>query len=297
MMKDNYNVDDPAKIQGRDDVVPGTRNLGAIRLERALDALGDTGGRLLLLGAGAGRYARALANARPDLDVFAGDLSKRAIAEAVAYGGTPFYLVMDAQALPFADATFDAVVFFDLIEHVPAPDTLLAECRRVLRPGCTLHFFVPLEDQPRTLYRALRRNRPIPIHDWKHKHVGHIQRFDQARIVALTRHAGLNITDTSHSFHLVGQVHDVIDYWQRERSAGGVGMLPVPAVKLITRGAFIVTWRLAYLEDRIYSGPKLASGLHVSASKPGAPARSAALDPSRTIHAPAQVAEQTSTTP
>lgn len=268
MTGDSYHIDDPTTIQGRDEIIPGSRNLGEIRLQRALDALGDTGGRLLLLGAGAGRYARALANARPDLDVFAGDLSRRAISEAVSYGGTPFYLVMDAQALPFADDTFDAVIFFDLIEHVPLPESLLAECSRVLCPGAVLHFFVPLEDQPRTLYRALRRNRPIPIHRWKHKYVGHIQRFDRQRIVRLTTNAGLTVSDMSHSFHVVGQVHDVIDYWQRERSAGGAGRLPVPVVKLISRGAFVVTWRLAYLEDRLYSGPTLASGLHLSARKP-----------------------------
>ncbi|MEX2314473.1 MAG: class I SAM-dependent methyltransferase [Thermomicrobiales bacterium] len=268
MTSGGYHVDDPHKIQGRDDIVPGTRNLGEIRLDRALDALGDIGGRLLLLGAGAGRYARALANARPDLDVHAGDLSPRAISEAVSYGGAPFYLVLDAQSLPFADATFDGVVFFDLIEHVSAPEALLAECRRVLRPGCLLHFFVPLEDQPRTVYRALRRNRPIPIHRWKREHVGHIQRYDQRRIVALVDDAGLGVEDISHSFHLVGQIHDVIDYWQRERSSGGPGLLPVSVVKLLSRVAFVVTWRLAYLEDRVYAGPFLASGLHLTARRP-----------------------------
>lgn len=267
MSGDSYHIDDPAKIQGRDEIIPGTRNLGEIRLKRALDAIGDIGGRLLLLGSGAGRYSRALANARPDLDVVAGDLSRRAIAEAVSYGGTPCYLVMDAQALPFADDTFDVVVFFDLIEHVPSPETLLAECTRVLRPGSILHFFVPLEDQARTLYRVLRRNRPIPIHQWKHKHVGHIQRYDRQTIMWLTANAGLTVQDLSHSFHVIGQVHDVIDYWQRERTSGGSGLLPVPVVRLISRGAFLVTWRLAYLEDRLYSGPSLASGLHVSARK------------------------------
>jgi SAM-dependent methyltransferase len=267
MTDDTYHVDDPDKIQGRDDIIPGSRNLGEIRLERALDALGDTGGRLLLLGAGAGRYARALSNARPDLDVFAGDLSRRAIEEARSYGGRPIYLVMDAQALPYVDESFDAVVFFDLIEHVPSPVTLLAECRRVMKPDGVLHFFVPLEDQPRTLYRALRRNRPIPIHRWKHKHVGHIQRYDERRVLTLAEDAGLEVTGTSHSFHLVGQIHDVIDYWHRERSSGGDGLLPVKAVNAITRGAFVLTWRLAYLEDRVYSGSKLASGLHVTATK------------------------------
>lgn len=291
MMGDSYHIDDPAKIQGRDEIIPGTRNLGEIRLKRALDALGDTGGRRLLLGAGAGRYARALANARPDVAVIAGDLSQRAISEAVSYGGAPFYLVMDAQSLPFVDATFDAVVFFDLIEHVPSPETLLAECRRVLRPGCILHFFVPLEDQPRTLYRVLRRNRPIPIHRWKHKHVGHIQRFDQQRIVALARDAGLAVTGLSYSFHLVGQLHDVVDYWQRERSAGGAGLLPVSAVRLISRGVFIVTWRLAYLEDRAYSGPKLASGLHVSARKPVETAELGQGVAHNLVHEPDRIAE------
>ena len=297
MSSDSYHVDDPAKIQGRDEIIPGTRNLAEIRLDRALDALGDTGGRLLLLGAGAGRYARALANARPDLDVFAGDLSRRAISEAVSCGGTPLYLVMDAEALPFVGETFDAVVFFDLIEHVPSPETLLAECRRVLRPGCTLHFFVPLEDQPRTLYRALRRNRPIPIHRWKREHVGHIQRFDEERIVEVTRRAGLDVSAVSHSFHLVGQIHDVIDYWQRERSAGGAGLLPVRAVKLISRGAFVVTWRLAYLEDRLYSGPMLASGLHLSAKRRGDPATSQRQNEIETAHDPERIAEQSTAIP
>lgn len=263
----DYDIDDPRKIQGRDEIIPGTRNLGEIRLQRALEAIGDVAGRLLLLGAGAGRYARALANARPDLDVFAGDLSAVAIHEAVRSGGTPLYLVMDAQQLPFPDGSFGAVVFFDLLEHVPEPLTLLDECARVLQPGGVLHFFVPLEDEPRTLYRLLRSNRAVPIHRWKRDHVGHIQRFTQNDVLALTWRCGLEVTATSHSFHLVGQVHDVLDYWQRDRVAGGAGRVPVPAVRAITRSAFLVTWRLAYLEDRLYSGSKLASGLHLTALK------------------------------
>lgn len=41
----------------------------------------------------------------------------------------------DAAALPFADATFDAVFCIDAYEHIPDPDVAAAEFRRVLKPG------------------------------------------------------------------------------------------------------------------------------------------------------------------
>jgi ubiquinone/menaquinone biosynthesis C-methylase UbiE len=43
-----------------------------------------------------------------------------------------------AEALPFADASFDAVVCFTMLHHVPSArlqDRLFAEACRVLRPG------------------------------------------------------------------------------------------------------------------------------------------------------------------
>jgi len=40
-----------------------------------------------------------------------------------------------AERLPFADASFAVVSAFDLVEHVPAPELVLAEVARILRPG------------------------------------------------------------------------------------------------------------------------------------------------------------------
>lgn len=34
----------------------------------------------------------------------------------------------------YEDATFDCVTMFEVIEHLPVPLSLLAECRRILRP-------------------------------------------------------------------------------------------------------------------------------------------------------------------
>lgn len=265
-----YSVEDPAKVQGRDEVRREDRNLGALRLVRVLDALRESTGNTLLLGCGAGRYARALSRELPGRSVVGGDLSLTALREAVATGGGPFYLALDAQNLPFTNESFGAVVFLDVLEHVPDPEVLLAECTRVLRRGGVLHYFLPLEDEPGTLYRLLRNNRPIPIHRWKHDHVGHIQRFQRGDVLRSTWAAGLPVESTNYSFHLVGQLHDILDYWQRERLSGGSGLLPVGAVKRITRVAFLATWRLAYLEDRLYRGPRFASGIHVTARKPDA---------------------------
>jgi len=46
--------------------------------------------------------------------------------------------VASALALPFPSASFDAVTLWDVIEHLPDPNTALAEVARLLRPGGTL---------------------------------------------------------------------------------------------------------------------------------------------------------------
>jgi SAM-dependent methyltransferase len=41
----------------------------------------------------------------------------------------------DARAMPYGDASFDAVVFHTCLSHVPRPEAALAEAHRVLRAG------------------------------------------------------------------------------------------------------------------------------------------------------------------
>jgi SAM-dependent methyltransferase len=47
------------------------------------------------------------------------------------------------EALPFAGGTFDAILSYDVLEHVQDPERVLAECFRVLRPGGRLYAVFP----------------------------------------------------------------------------------------------------------------------------------------------------------
>jgi len=50
-------------------------------------------------------------------------------------GGRALFTGADIATLPFANETFDVVVSFETIEHIPNPETLLREISRVLKPG------------------------------------------------------------------------------------------------------------------------------------------------------------------
>jgi SAM-dependent methyltransferase len=101
--------------------------------DRLLTALGlPTSGRVLDLGCGPGAAAARMRAARPDLDVVGLDRDAGLLARA---GSRLRVLQADAEELPFASSSFDAVHVRLLLRHVPRPAAVLAEVHRVLRPG------------------------------------------------------------------------------------------------------------------------------------------------------------------
>ena len=68
--------------------------------------------------------------------------------------------------LPFEDASFDAVVAGELLEHVRDPAAVVDEVRRVLRPGGTFVGSVPnaFRFQSRLLFLAGRHPEDDPTH-------------------------------------------------------------------------------------------------------------------------------------
>jgi SAM-dependent methyltransferase len=88
--------------------------------------------RVLDVACGAG-YGTAMlaAAARSAVGV---DLDAATVEYARGRYGSAEFVVGDAAALPFEDGAFDLVVSFETIEHVPEPERVLAELRRVLAP-------------------------------------------------------------------------------------------------------------------------------------------------------------------
>ncbi|HEY0192732.1 MAG TPA: bifunctional 2-polyprenyl-6-hydroxyphenol methylase/3-demethylubiquinol 3-O-methyltransferase UbiG [Kofleriaceae bacterium] len=96
--------------------------------------------RVLDLGCGGGFLANYLA--RRDHHVTGIDTTAENLEVARRYDrtGTVTYLVADACALPFPDASFDVVCAMDLLEHVEDSARLIAEASRVLAPNGLLFF-------------------------------------------------------------------------------------------------------------------------------------------------------------
>lgn len=99
------------------------------RYRWAIDRIPD-GARTLDVGCGTGYGTQMLSSRYQVCDGI--DLSGEAVSYAAANHPGPRYHVGRADSLPFADASFDAVTCFEVIEHVPNPDEVLAEIRRVL---------------------------------------------------------------------------------------------------------------------------------------------------------------------
>lgn len=92
--------------------------------------------RVLDIGCGEGQVARRLVASADDPPAVAGiDPSGAQVANAVAAGGGPGYLQAEGERLPFADASFDAVVCCLVIEHARDADAVFDEVARVLEPG------------------------------------------------------------------------------------------------------------------------------------------------------------------
>lgn len=90
----------------------------------------------------------------------------------------------DLARLPFADASFDLVAAFDVLEHVADEGAALREIERVLRPG--------------GLFVA-----SVPAHDWLYANndrvAGHLRRYSRKELVRTLSSSRLRVEHAVHA--------------------------------------------------------------------------------------------------
>ncbi|MBF6134531.1 class I SAM-dependent methyltransferase [Nocardia otitidiscaviarum] len=120
------------------DLTCGMRALDPLR-ERAC---ADLHGRVVEIGFGSGRNVPLYPSAVESVSaVEPADLGWRMAAQRVAAAPVPVERSgLDGQRLPFADNTFDSALSTWTLCTIPDVLAALAEVRRVLLPGGTLHF-------------------------------------------------------------------------------------------------------------------------------------------------------------
>jgi SAM-dependent methyltransferase len=138
---------------------------GEERAELFRRLVGGPGRRVLDLGCRYGALTRAYVEGN---DVVGVDVDRDALAEAAKLGIETRWADVE-QPLPFEDESFDVVVAGELLEHVRDPERLVADARRLLRPGGRLVGSVP------NAFRLLNRLRFLaglpPERDPTHLHM------------------------------------------------------------------------------------------------------------------------------
>ena len=148
-----------ADVMRRRILAPLKRALGTVQPRRGRSL------RVLDVATGTGRTLRQLRAALPDADLVGTDLSAAYLREANRLlsrlpGECPQLVRANAEALPFADDSFDAVSCVFLLHELPrqARARVLEQCERVLRPGgvMVLADSIQLADSPE--FRTVMEN-------------------------------------------------------------------------------------------------------------------------------------------
>lgn len=169
------------------------------------DRLGvGPGTKLIDVGCGAGRHSFEAYRRGADVVAFDQDSDELAnvgtILRAMAQAGeapasaTAETVVGDALRLPYPDSTFDCVIASEILEHVPADDTVIAELVRVLKVGGALAVTVPrwLPEQVCWLLSD----------DYHSNDGGHIRIYRASDLRDKLAAGGLNFTHTHHAHAL-----------------------------------------------------------------------------------------------
>jgi 2-polyprenyl-3-methyl-5-hydroxy-6-metoxy-1,4-benzoquinol methylase len=226
-----YEGDNPIFLQDGNDryYLDETNLLSCRRKVEWMRHLVPRGASLLDAGANFGHFLSA---AQEEYRAIGVELS----AAAVAWGREHFGVdnhVASIYELPAAlSGPFDAVTFWDVIEHLPDPREALQQLARVLAPGGLLLLSTP--DTGSVVARMMGRY-------WHYLDpVQHVALFDRRNLARLLDESGFDVVETTSfgHFYRVGYVLDRLKYLHSDGLVGkvlpplSVAMQPLAGQKL-----------------------------------------------------------------
>lgn len=191
----------------------------SFRLQCSLETVKDLpqGARVLEVGTGGGQFIRAIKRLVPRLACLGSDISEQAIARAKKHKDGVEYALSTPQRQPYSDASIDAVLVLDVVEHVENPDEFLREIFRVLKPGGVLYCFVPCEGDVLSLWNVLDR---LGLKkNLTRRFAGHINYFSRTTLTRMFERVGFSVVKVRYSEHLLGQLLGIVAFCLMARRA------------------------------------------------------------------------------
>jgi len=220
------------------------------------------GDRVLDLGCGFGRHAFELY--RRGADVVAYDHSLDELREvatmfyAMSVGGevpdgaSAKVVRGDVLSLPFPNASFDAVIASEVLEHIPDDERALAEIARIVRPGGQIAVTVP-RWWPEQINWALPR-------EYQHTPGGHIRIYRGDQLVSRLEATGLEVRGQHHAHALHSP------YWWLNCTFGRESLPSRTYNKLLVWDIISAPWVTRTAEKLL--NPVMGKSLVVYADKP-----------------------------
>jgi SAM-dependent methyltransferase len=167
--------------------VGGDHFMDVASRRHALEALDrflpGQGGVILEVGCSGGYFLGDLVAARPEAEIIGADYTLGALEHlGRRLSGIPL-LQFDLTRCPLPDASVDAVVLLNVLEHIERDDVAVAQLRRILRPGGVMIAEVPAGPS---------------LYDAYDKHLMHFRRYGMPGFRALVEGGGFEILEQSH---------------------------------------------------------------------------------------------------
>jgi SAM-dependent methyltransferase len=242
---------------GSEPIDPQGFNIPALKARYIIDHLPHSGA-VLEIGSGSGKFLRTLTVQRPRLRVHGCDIRDWE-------PPTPEidFRLMDRD-IPYPDATFDAVLVVDVLEHVDDPAHLLDEARRVLKPDGRFVGFVPIEGERHSLYALYRSLLGDDLY-LRTKH--HVSSFTFKELSNLLE-ARFELVDTSHAYHVLGHAMDATffaaaylpklqKFWWRDNKYYAGDDAPQSPFVFVLNRLLELGNAVAYLESRVLAKHRL----------------------------------------